>query len=168
MHTIYLFSVWLHILAALVWIGSMAFLGLVLVPTLRERAFQSVSTDLLQRLGMRFRPVGWIALGLLIVTGVANVGLRFGWPAFHDAAFWGGPWGQTLAIKLGLVAVTLLMSAVHDFYVGPRAATLMTERPDAPDTLRMRSAARWMGRLTLLIALAILALAVTLPRGGLG
>lgn len=59
------------------------------------------------------------------------------------------------------------MSGLHDFYVGPRAAELMVERPDVPATRRLRRAASWMGRLTLLMALAILALAVTLPCGGL-
>ena len=41
----------------------------------------------------------------------------------------------------------------------------MTEAPDHPATPRWRMAARWMGRINLLLALAIVAVAVRLVRG---
>ena len=45
--TLHLVSIWLHILAATVWIGGMAALGLLLVPVLRQERFEDVATPLL-------------------------------------------------------------------------------------------------------------------------
>ena len=67
-------------------------------------------------------------------------------------------------VKLVLVLLVLLLSAVHDFAVGPRAAAL--KRAD-PDSVRARSLGRLASRIAranLLLTLAILALAVMLVR----
>lgn len=63
--------------------------------------------------------------------------------------------------------VTLGVSAVHDFHFGPRANRLMREAPEGLEAERMRWWSSWLGRLTLLLSLAILWFAVLLPRGGL-
>ncbi len=168
-HTVYLISVWLHIIAAMVWVGGMAALGLLMVPTLRQERFRDVATPLLHASALRFRWIGWGALAVMLVTGVLNVWLRgVPWSAWVDVAFWTSPWGLTLGLKLLLVAIVVVMSAAHDFYNGPRAIRVMEEAPDSPEARSLRKQSSWMGRLTLLLSLAIVALAVLLPRGGLG
>lgn len=168
MRELYLFSVWLHVLAAATWIGGMVFLGLVLVPVLRKPPLRDHSALMLYRTGMRFRQVGWVSLALLVLTGLINLEVRgYGWVNVWDGSLWQGGWGHALLAKLVLVCVVLLLSAVHDFYVGPRAVAQLESDPSTAQSHRLRRAASWMGRLTLLLSLAILALAVTLPRGGL-
>lgn len=54
-------------------------------------------------------------------------------------------------------------SAFHDFYLGPRAARLL--KADDPGAESMRRVASYAGRVTLLLSLIILALAVLLVRG---
>lgn len=168
MRVLYLSSVWLHILAAAAWIGGMVFLALVLVPVLRGRPFGEVQTELLYRLGLRLRHFGWAMIGLLVVTGVVNMAvLGGGWEAVWTGALWHGPWGHALSAKLGLVTVMLALSAAHDFWVGPKAMALIEAETGTPRCRRYQRSARWMGRLMLVLSLGILALAVTLPRGGL-
>jgi uncharacterized membrane protein len=65
----YQWIVWVHILAAIIWIGGMFFLPLVLVPVLRRQE-PKLRAVLLDAVGRRFRTVGWIAIGLLLVTCV--------------------------------------------------------------------------------------------------
>jgi uncharacterized membrane protein len=167
MHIWYLLSVWLHILAAAIWIGGMVFLGLVLVPVIRGRDFAPVRTALLYQTGLRFRWAGWFVLGLLVVTGIFNVGFRgYTWAALFDGTLWQGAWGHVLAWKMVLVGFVLVVSAVHDFYLGPRATRLLAENPEAPEAQRLRRTASYIGRLMLLASLVILALAVMLVRGG--
>lgn len=166
--TIHLISIWLHILAAAVWIGGMAALGLLLVPLLRREQFQHVARPLLYASALRFRWIGWGALGVLIVTGLFNVRAQgMVWSAWLDPHFWGTAWGQALAWKLLLVAGTLGVSAIHDFYFGPKAIRLMQTAPGSEEAERMRWWSSWLGRLTLLLSLAILWFAILLPRGGL-
>jgi uncharacterized membrane protein len=167
MHFLYLLTVWLHILAAIVWIGGMAFLGAVLVPVLRTDEFEHIRTPMLYETALRFRWVGWVTLGVLVVTGFLNVGLRgYPWSALVSAEFWQSAWGTLLGWKVGLVTIVLALSAVHDFVLGPRTVKVLAETPDAPEAERLRRWSSWMGRLTLLLSLAILALAVALVRGG--
>ncbi|MDQ7041624.1 MAG: DUF4149 domain-containing protein [Rhodothermus sp.] len=161
----YLFSVWLHILAATIWIGSMIFLGVVVVPLLRRPEFGSVRTAMLYQLGLRFRWMGWAVLLLLVVTGIVNIGYRgYDWADFWSGRLWQGPWGRTLAWKLVLVLLVMGISAVHDFYLGPRTMQLL-ERSEA-SAEHLRRMASYLGRLMTLLSLAILALAVLLVRGG--
>ena len=167
MKSLYLLSVWLHILAAIVWIGGMAFLAAVLVPGLRRPESKSYSADLLHWSGHRFRRIGWACLGLLIVTGVYNVAYRgFGWSDVVSGSIWDGPFGRTLAIKLVLVGIVHGLSLVHDFIIGPQATQALRAEPDAPRARRLRRRASWFGRIEMLLALVIVFFGVMLVRGG--
>jgi len=68
-------------------------------------------------------------------------------------------------MKLFLVAIILVASAYHDFFVGPQATVAWQATPTSPDARRLRWQARWLGRMNLLLALIVVALAVMLVRG---
>lgn len=166
--SLHLISIWLHILAATIWIGGMAALGLLLVPLLRRERFQDVATPLLYESALRFRWIGWGALGVLIVTGLFNVRAQgIPWSTWLEPGFWETAWGQALGWKLVFVIVVLVVSGIHDFHVGPKAVRLMEESPSSPEAERMRWWSSWLGRLALLLSLLILWFAIFLPRGGL-
>lgn len=166
MHVWYLISVWLHILAAAVWIGGMAFLGLVLVPVVRGRGFESVRTSLLYETGIRLRRVGWVAIGLLVVTGIVNLGIRgYAWSDLWDGTFLQDGWGRMMGVKLLLVLLVLGISVWHDFFMGPRATRVLSAGAGSTEAMRVRRVASIAGRLMLLISLVILAIAVMLVRG---
>lgn len=167
MRALYLLSVWTHILAAAVWLGGMLFLVLVLVPVTRRPAYRGIAGELFHWTGVRFRWVGWICLGLLILSGAFNLYYRgIGWSTLGDWAFWTGFFGRTLGYKLILVAAILLASAYHDFLIGPRATLAWQADPGSADARRLRRQASWMGRLNLVVGLIIVLLAVQLVRGG--
>ncbi len=166
MRILYLVSVWLHILAATVWVGGMAFFMLVLVPLMRSKAVGANAGLLIHWIGVRFRSVGWASLGVLVVTGGFNLyarGVR--WADLHSGDFWHSDFGETLAVKLAIVATILVISAVHDFKVGPLATRLLREQPDSAQAQRYRNLARAIGRINVVLALAAVALGVVLVRG---
>lgn len=163
---LYVASVALHILAASVWIGGMMFLVLVLVPSLKRELPPGQRILLIQRTGQRFRAVGWLSLALLVTTGFTNLLGRGVTPAvWMDATFWAGPFGEVLKYKLMVVALILATSAMHDFWVGPLASRRMLSQPGSIAADRARRAATLMGRLNLVLAVVVLALAVMLVRG---
>lgn len=165
MRALYLVSVWLHIVAAMAWVGGMLFLVTVLVPLLRTPAMRPRAAELFTALGRRFRIVGWIAIGTLVATGLFNVtmrGYRVGQLLNGDA--FAGSWGTTLAVKLSLVTLIVALSGVHDFWLGPRATRLARENAPAAARERARRLASAMGRLTFLLAIAVVGLAVLLVR----
>ena len=78
---------------------------------------------------------------------------------------WRSQFGHTLGVKLSLVALTFLLSAVHDFVIGPKATRIGRLEPNSPQAHRLRRQAAWMGRFNLLMGLIIVALGVMLVRG---
>jgi putative copper export protein len=148
----------LHVLAAAVWIGSMAFFALVVVPVVRRAEGGDAGPRLLRRMGARYRAVGWVSLGVLVATGVAN--LHFHGITLGDVA--GGrlsstPFGHALAYKLSFVVAAIGASFVHE--------QLMPPDPEAPLSPRARRLVAWSGRLVMLLSLGALFFAVALVRG---
>jgi copper resistance protein D len=179
----YQISVFLHILSAVVWIGGMFFLALVVVPVTRSLP-PAERAALFGALGRRFRAVGWVCIGVLLVTGTINTVYRgVTWENLFTAGLWSSPFGTTLALKLAVVAVMLGLSGYHDFVIGPRsvraleqvastAGTFPSGRPAPaswPDLVgeagRLRRRASVVGRLEAILALLVLALAIMLVRG---
>jgi putative copper export protein len=165
MTTLYHINVTLHVLAAMVWLGGMLFLALVGAPVLRRVEPASLRAVLFQKLGVRFRAVGWMAIGALLVTGVFNLGFRGLLDAdiLGSASFWRGRFGQVLGWKLALVMLMVSLAAVHDFALGPRASRLA---PGSPEALAARVSAARLARVNALLGLALLFVAVRLARGG--
>lgn len=165
MHGLYVLSVWLHIVAAAVWVGSMAFFALVVAPVIRASPREAVG-PLVRLLGVRFRVLGWACLAVLVLTGISNLVIRgFGVSELVSGAFWGTPFGRALAWKLVVVAGVIGSTLAHDLLFTARAIGRLGEDPSAPDVVRRRKIASWLGRATLLLSLAVLLLAVTLVRG---
>jgi uncharacterized membrane protein len=135
---------YVHLLSAITWIGGMLFIALVLVPVTRRLPDAALRTRLVTETGLRFRTVGWVALVLLVLTGLGNIWIR---PELLGAA--------RLQWKAGLVALAVLLSALHDFVLGPRAGL-----PGADPGARAR--ASWVARLNVLVVLAVAALGLAL------
>ena len=135
---------WVHVLSVIIWVGGMLFIALILVPTVRALGDAPLRARLIRDSGRRFRAVAWVALGVLILTGLLN--LWFQPSLLHSARFHG---------KLGLVGLTLILAAFHDFVLGPRA-----NLPGADPSVRLR--ASWVARLNVLVALAIVLLGLSL------
>lgn len=166
MHALYLFSVWVHILAAIVWVGGMFFIVLIVVPLIRKGGTGSQAVGFLHDAALRLRTIGWVCFGLVLVTGTYNLHHRgVELSMFADAAWMRSPFGKSITHKLCLFGLTVVLSAVHDFWVGPEATRVMQSAPASPEAHQWRKRASWMGRLNALLALALVAYGVMIVRG---
>lgn len=151
---------WLHLLAAVSWIGGMIFLSVVLVPSLKREGGLSQRAALFRTIAFRFRFVVWVSVGVLVITGpmlLAQRGLSLLAPS---------QWPTVFAAKFGLVVTLLALTGAHDFVVGPRVSRIQ-QQPVSDRTRIDRALAAWspwLARLSLLLALIILLLAVALVR----
>jgi hypothetical protein len=143
----------------------MYFLVLVVVPWMRSGARVDAGT-FLRETGQRFRTVGWTCFGILLVTGTFNLwvrGVRLS--DFVSPQWLRSPFAHSVLAKLLLFALVLGVSSYHDFVIGPRATRVIAQDPRSPEAGRLRqSASRW-GRVNALLALLLVAVAVTLVRG---
>ncbi len=166
MRWIYFISVFLHILSAITWIGGMLFLTLVVVPVTRAELFRPLSAKLLHFSGVRFRTIGWICLITLVLTGLLNLHFRgVHWADAWNPAFWRSYFGHILLIKISMVAIILIISALHDFWIGPGATEMMQQQNPPAKLKTFRRAASWIGRINLILALSVVFLAIQLVRG---
>ena len=90
----------LHVLAASVWVGGQLVLG-ALVPRVR-----SENPDALKTIANAFGRVAWPAFILAVLTGIWNL-------LAVDPTEHGNAYLVTLAIKLGLVAVAAISALIH-------------------------------------------------------
>jgi putative copper export protein len=89
----------LHVLAATVWVGGQFSLA-GLVPALR-----GISADAPRIAARRFAVLAWPAYGVLVATGIWNV------LAVH--ATWTGAYGATLIVKIVVVAISGISAWAH-------------------------------------------------------
>ena len=155
-----IFVVWLHLLAAVAWIGGMLFLSLVLVPVFKREGPAGERRALFQTLALRFQMVAWGSILTLVGTGSILLVSRVG--SLAEPA----GWPFVLKLKLALVALLIVVTAVHDFWLGPLAGQLMrgsSADRSATEQMLIRLSP-WVARLGLLLALVILLLAVAVVR----
>ena len=165
MSTLYYINVSAHLLAALLWLGGMFFLAVVGAPVLRHVEPATLRRDLFSRIGEQFRIVGWIAIAILLLTGLGNLYFRglFTAGLLTNSAFWGSSYGKALTVKLVAVLFMLVVQAVHDFIHGPRSGRL---DPATEAGRRARRTAAWLARLNAIAGLVVVLAAVRLARGG--
>ena len=140
-----------HLLAAAVWVGGTVALVFVAVPPV-QRLEGEERGRLLREFGRRWRPIGWSALGIAIVTG-AILAAR---ASAFDTASTRFDW--VLAIKGALVGLLVAGAYLHDYVLGPGLAREIREgRPQS-----LRPLLTGIGRANLLITVAIPVLGVLL------
>ena len=133
-----------HLLAAIVWTGGTVALVFVAVPPV-QRLQGPERAALLREFGLRWRPIGWSALGIAVVTGVIL--------AQRAHAFDGAPndFDGVLGVKAVLVGLLLGGAYLHDYVLGPGLARQV--RAGEPQSLRPLLVG--IGRANLLLTIVI-------------
>jgi uncharacterized membrane protein len=152
--------VWLHLVAAVSWIGGTIFLSVVLMPVLKREPFASQRALLFRTIARRFRALVWGAITVLLFTGPLLLRQR-GIPIADPSG-----WPMVLATKLGLVTILLFLTLTHDLILGPRVGRILqlpTENRSRFDQALVVWSP-WVARCLLFLALAVLFAAVMLVR----
>lgn len=166
MHVFYKLSVFIHILSAIFWIGGMLFTVVILVPTLRNQALSSKKGLFFTVMGEKFSKISWILFFVLLLTGYGQLLIRgFTNTELFSKVFWQSHFGNTLGYKLILFSIIIIISGLHDFWLGPKTAVLIDTKEADEKTKMFRKLTSWVGRLNLLLGLAILYFAISLVRG---
>ncbi|MBI2272062.1 MAG: CopD family protein [Bacteroidetes bacterium] len=154
----YFTSVFIHIIAAAIWIGGMVFFAIVLLPAIRKHPEKAM---LIHAVGLKFRLVGWPVLSLLLITGLYNIHIR----QIPLLELTDSKYGRLILYKLILFLTTIVISAIHDFYIGMKATEIWMTHNNENDPGGYRAFARWAGRINLLLALTAAGIGVAFVRG---
>lgn len=129
----------LHILSASVWVGGTVALVFIAVPAVRKLEGAARATAM-RTLGRRWRPIGWSAMGIAILSGLW---LSDEHGAFNSAAL-STEFDHWLIAKSAVVAVLCVGAVLHDYVLGPRLqCQLGAQSPEAPATRRRLVVVGW-------------------------
>lgn len=168
---LYQIAVFIHLSAAITWVGGTLFLIMVMVPlSRREIESPEQAARLLGQVGRRFRSIAWVSIVLLVLTGLFLATDHWG---IKVSDFFGGSgrFVQVLQAKVGIVALIIVLSAIHDFVLGPRVTRQLEGMREAGADFAATQSSRktlvMLARVNLVLVLIVVALAVTLTRGSL-
>jgi len=140
-----------HLLSATVWVGGTIVLVFVGVPAIRKLEGEARATAM-KALGRRWRPLGWSAMGIAILSGLWLTHLHSG---LNSAAL-STDFDRTLILKSVLVVLLCIGALIHDYVLGPRLQREMRAgEPQAPVTRRRLIMVGWFN-FSLTIAVPIL------------
>ena len=140
-----------HLLSATVWVGGTIVLVFVGVPAIRKLEGEARATAM-KALGRRWRPLGWSAMGVAILSGLWLTHLHGG---LNSAAL-STDFDRTLILKSVLVVFLCIGALIHDYVLGPRLQREMRAgEPQAPVTRRRLIMVGWFN-FSLTIAVPIL------------
>jgi putative copper export protein len=137
-----------HLLAAAVWVGGSTALIFVGVPAIRTLEGEPRGRAM-KELGLRWRPLGYGALGIAALTGVVLAARE--WQ--HDTAFQIVFW-----TKVALFLCLLVASYFHNFVLGPRLQAEIREEREQ-ETRPLLVVVGWISY-SLTLALPILGVAL--------
>lgn len=157
---IWIFVLWVHLIAAMVWIGGMAFLTFIAAPSLKRSVPFEMQAILYRDIGRRFKFAGWICIFVLILTGPINIYHHI--TSHHMEGDVESSFHGIFVLKLGLVLIMILLSLIHDFVLGPLLGEKIRERLAPPKFLKL--IVPWMARINLILGLIVVYLGLTLAQ----
>lgn len=154
-------SIWLHIIGVALWIGPQVALIFVILPALRAMPDLQQRRAATRVLTSRLNIFGWLALALLALTGLGNLGglLR------DPATLFASAYGQTLLVKLAAVTAVVVLTLAHARIIGPRMLALPVDAPREA-TAGLRRASIIVSSISLLLSFWIVWLGVRMHYGG--
>ena len=129
-----------HVLSACVWVGGTIVLVFVGVPAIRKTEGEARAIAM-RELGRRWRPLGWSAMGVAVLSGLWLTDQHGG---FNSAAL-DTDFDRVLILKSALVAVLCVGAALHDYVDRPAPpAGAPRSAPEAPATRRRLVLVGWI------------------------
>ncbi len=146
------FNPWLHILAATIWVGPQVFLFVAAVPAIRTVEDAQVRARIMRVLTTRFGWLAWGAMLVLVTTGIANLYEH----ALSVEELFELNFGIIFQVKMTLVILTVALTALHSFVIGPRLLSLQESAADQAQVASARRVSIIVSAGNLLLALGIL------------
>jgi len=145
---------WLHMLATVVWIGGLAALSILVIPTARGALEPGAYSRLLEGIQRRIDPLGWLCLAVLVSTGLFQMSAN---PNYYGFLAINNRWALAILLKHLVFIGMTIASAYLTWGVLPdlRRAALRRNEAEAQH-LQQREAL--LLRLNLFLGVVILAL----------
>jgi uncharacterized membrane protein len=146
---------WLHILAAVTWVGSLASISVLILPASRRTLSPIDQLAFIESVQKRLEPIAWFSVSLLIVTGLLQMSVN---PNYNGFLSTSGQWSLAILAKHVLVATLIGVSAAHTWDVLPaiRRALMRKDKIDEVKLTALQRRETFLLRVSLILGVLIL------------
>ena len=147
---------WLHMLATVTWIGSLAAINLLVLPASTRTLKLVDQLSFIAAVQKRLEPLAWFCMGLLLVTGLFQLSTSPHYDGFLNTST---QWSLAILVKHGLAIVMVVVSAIQTWEVLPAIHRTLMKKEKAEDgeLAKLQKKELLILRLNLLISALILA-----------
>ena len=149
---------WLHMLATIVWIGGIATLVLLILPTAKQKLAPLDYASLLASIKHRLDPLAWLSLTVLLGTGMFQMSANPNYGGFLAIS---NTWSIAILVKHLLFLCVIAVSAYLTWVLIPTQRRLALLRSKGKDTLeakQIENRETMLQRVNLILGIVILAL----------
>ena len=125
---------WLHFLATVVWVGSLAAIALLILPAMKRVLEPDTQLVLIEAIQKRLEPIAWFSISLLILTGLFQMSVNPHYDGFLSTST---QWSLAILAKHLLGMIMVAVSAVQTWDVIPaiRRAIVISKKTKNSDKL---------------------------------
>lgn len=147
---------WLHMLATVIWIGSLAAINLLVLPASQRTLKLGDQLSFISALQKRLEPLAWFCMGLLVVTGLFQLSTSPHYDGFLSVST---QWSLAILVKHGLAVVMVVVSAIQTWEVLPsiHRTLLKKEKADEGELAKLQKKELLILRVNLILSALILA-----------
>jgi uncharacterized membrane protein len=102
---------WLHMLATVVWVGSLAAISFLILPAIKRTLNPETQLVFIEAMQRRLEPIAWFSISLLILTGLFQMSVNPHYDGFLSTSngrsrylpniFWESSWWSSAPSKPG-------------------------------------------------------------------
>jgi uncharacterized membrane protein len=131
---------WLHLLATVTWVGSLAGISFLILPAMQRSLNSETQLIFLEAMQKRLEPIAWFSMALLVLTGLFQMSVNPHYDGFVSVST---QWSIAILSKHLLGIVMVVVSAIQTWEVIPaiRRAIVRSKKiqnAEQLDTLRRR------------------------------
>ena len=154
---------WAHLVAASIWVGGSIFIGIVLAPLLTTIS-DSIEgrLSIMIRVGRKFNKIAVPSLIILITSGLYNSNSYL----INPSLFLSTNYGLVLITKIILVIILIITFIIHVRLIRTKVEKQIELKELSSDQIqKLRSKIITLGRITVIVSVAILLMAALLHAG---
>lgn len=107
---------WLHLLATVTWVGSLAAIALLILPAMKRALDPDTQLIFIEAMQKRLEPITWFSISLLVLTGLFQMSVNPHYDGFLSTST---QWSLAILTKHILGIFMVVVSAIQTWDVIP-------------------------------------------------
>jgi len=130
---------WLHLLATVTWIGSLAGISFLVLPAMQRSLDPDTQLVFIEAMQKRLEPIAWFSMSLLLLTGLFQMSVN---PHYDGFVSLSTQWSVAILTKHLLGIIMVVVSAIQTWEVIPAIRRAILKSKKSQNTEELESLRR--------------------------